>query len=165
MTKKLVNYLHSVDVSGCSVEEANAIYSLSSRLAKQQMKGLSFIHSPEELEHFLRNAYMGLQHEVMGIVFLNASNAVLAIDELFQGTINSAQVYPRRIVEKALYYGANTVFLFHNHPSGNIKPSEADRNITDRIKSALKLVDIDITDHLIVGKEGTYSFTENHFLS
>ncbi len=164
MTKNLVNYLHSVDVDCCSVEEANAIYSLSSRLALHQMKDLSFIHSRTELEHFLRNAYMGLHYEVMGVVFLGASSCVLAIDELFQGTINSAQVYPRRVVERALYYGACSVFLFHNHPSGNIQPSEADRCITDCLKSALKLVDIDIVDHLIVGKEGTYSFLANHFL-
>jgi DNA repair protein RadC len=164
MTKNLVNYLHSVDVDGCSVEEANAIYSLSSRLAQHQMKDLSFVHSPTDLEHYLRNAYMGLQHEIMGVVFLGASSCVLAIDELFQGTINSAHVYPRRVVEKALYYGACSVFLFHNHPSGNIQPSEADRRITECLKSALKLVEIDIVDHLIVGKGGTYSFLENHLL-
>jgi DNA repair protein RadC len=164
MTENIVNYLRSVDVGCCSVEEANAIYSLSSRLALHQMNNLSFISSHLELEHFLRNAYMGLQHEVMGVVFLGASSCVLAIDELFQGTINSAHVYPRRVVEKALYYGACSVFLFHNHPSGSIQPSEADRRITECLKSALKLVDIDIVDHLIVGKGGTYSFLENHLL-
>lgn len=164
MTKDLVSYLESVDIHRCSVEDANAIYSLSERLARHQMNELTVISSLPDLERYVRNIYMPLHNEVMGIIFLDAHHGVLGIEEMFHGTVDAAPVYPRKVVETALRYGSCSCFLFHNHPSGDITPSDADRHITDRLKSALSLIDVRILDHIVVGKNGIFSFVANHFL-
>lgn len=164
MNNNLVSCLASVDICSCSVAEVEAIYRLSSHLAQHQMNELKTIESTAELERYLRNAYMAIKHEVFGVIFVDTQNQVLAVEEMFQGTIDGATVYSRRVVERAIFHGAGGCFLFHNHPSGCVDPSNADRRITEHLQSALKLIDVRIIDHMIVGKKGVYSFVQNHLL-
>ena len=95
---------------------------------------------------------------------MNARHEVLTFREHFHGTIDSATVYPRVIVQTALEVNAAAVILAHNHPSGVAEPSESDRQITRKLMQALSLVDIRVLDHLVVSAKNVVSFAERDLL-
>lgn len=101
-----------------------------------------------------------LEREEFVVLYLNNQNQLLAHETLFTGTISSTEVHPREVVKRALYFNAAAVILAHNHPSGDIAPSQADKAITQRLVQALRLVDVRIPDHLIVGGTQILSFAE-----
>ena len=88
---------------------------------------------------------------------------MIAFDELSQGTIDGASVYPREVIKAALRHGAAAVIFAHNHPSGVAEPSAADRTLTERLKAALAQVDIRVLDHFVVGEQ-VVSFAERGWL-
>ncbi len=96
--------------------------------------------------------------------YLNNQNQLIAGETLFTGTINRTEVHPREVIKRALYHNAAAVVLAHNHPSGEVTPSKADRLITERLVQALGLVDIRVPDHLIVGGNQVFSFAEHGLL-
>ncbi|EOD1733535.1 JAB domain-containing protein [Escherichia coli] len=96
--------------------------------------------------------------------YLNNQNQLIAGETLFTGTINRTEVHPREVIKRALYHNAAAVVLAHNHPSGEVTPSKADRLITERLVQALGLVDIRVPDHLIVGGSQVFSFAEHGLL-
>lgn len=98
--------------------------------------------------------------EVFACLFLTNHHQIIAFEELFQGTLTEANVYPREIVKTALAHNAAKVILAHNHPSGNPNPSQADKDITRHVKKILALVDIQVIDHIIIGQQENYSFAE-----
>jgi DNA repair protein RadC len=97
-------------------------------------------------------------------LYLDSQHRVIAFEELFEGTLNAASVYPREVVQAALQRGAAAVILAHNHPSGVSEPSQADLWITERLSQALELVDIKVLDHMIVGEGAALSFAEQGLL-
>lgn len=119
----------------------------------------AYIKSPSDTRNFLRLKLSELEHEVFAVVFLNNRHGVIAYEEMFTGTIDGAAVYPREVVKAALRHNAAAVIFAHNHPSGVTIPSESDKNLTTRLKSALTFVDVRVLDHLIVGHDTT-SFAE-----
>ncbi|MFH1867968.1 MAG: JAB domain-containing protein, partial [Candidatus Omnitrophota bacterium] len=94
------------------------------------------------------------------MLFLDGRNQLIEIETLKTGTVNRAVVFPRKIVERALYHHAVSVIVAHNHPSGALEPSSEDKDITRAIKNALKTVDIALLDHVIIGGNGFFSFKE-----
>lgn len=106
--------------------------------------------SPAAVRAFLRSRLGALAHELFCVLFLDNRHRLLAVRELFRGTIDGASVYPREVVREALVNRAAAVVLVHNHPSGVSEPSQADELITRRLKEALALIDIRVLDHLIV---------------
>ncbi|WP_447877030.1 JAB domain-containing protein [Serratia fonticola] len=104
-----------------------------------------------------------LEHEVFGCLLLDNQQRILAYQELFRGTINGVNVYPREVVKLSLGYNA-ALILVHNHPSGEPEPSQADLAITKRLVSALELVDVRILDHFIVAGTQTVSMAERGLL-
>lgn len=157
-------FLNDFDVSKCGVEEVEAIYSLASRLSCFQMENLPVFGSPNDVKCYLRNRYMGLGHEIFGVMFLDNAHRVIVVEEVSRGTLDSASVYPREIAKLALKYNSAAVVFFHNHPTGQISPSLADKTITKRLKSTLDLLDVRVLDHLIIGKAGMFSFAEDGLL-
>lgn len=103
------------------------------------------------------------EHEVFLCLFLDNQHKVIACEELFRGTIDGASVYPREVVKTALQHNAAALIMAHNHPSGISEPSQADRAITEKLKTALALIDIRVLDHFVVG-ETVYSFAEHGLL-
>lgn len=101
-----------------------------------------------------------LTYEVFSCLFMDANHRVIAYEELFQGSIGSANVYPREVVKRALHHNAAAVIFAHNHPSGIAKPSKADKVITQQLKQALALIETRVLDHLIVGDGQITSFAE-----
>jgi DNA repair protein RadC len=91
---------------------------------------------------------------------VDARHRLIAFEELFRGTINSANVHPREVLRQTLFHNAAAIILAHNHPSGDSEPSQPDELITERIKEVLALVDVRLIDHVIVGDGRCYSFAE-----
>ena len=105
-----------------------------------------------------------LEHEVFGCLLLDNQQRILAYQELFRGTINGVNVYPREVVKLSLRHNAAALILVHNHPSGESEPSQADLAITKRLVSALELVDVRVLDHFIVAGTQTVSLAERRLL-
>jgi DNA repair protein RadC len=118
------------------------------------------LSSPTEVRAFLRGQLGSLAHEVFAVLFLDNRHRLLAMRQLFRGTIDGASVYPREVVHEALLVRAAAVVFCHNHPSGVAEPSQADELITRRLKDALALIDIRVLDHLIVAGEHCTSLAE-----
>jgi DNA repair protein RadC len=119
---------------------------------------------PTDAVEFLRLRMAGLQHEVFAALFLDIRNRVIAYEELFSGTIDQAAVYPREVVKRALHHNAAHIIFAHNHPSGQVGPSQADIAITAKLREALALLDIRVLDHLIVGASEFASLAERGLL-
>lgn len=108
------------------------------------------ITGPSAVTDFLRLKYGQFEREVFGVIFLNNNNQVIGIEEMFQGTTNVASVYPREVAKRSFELNASKVIFFHNHPSGNPRPSEPDKAITYKLQKALDLVGVEVLDHVIV---------------
>ena len=98
------------------------------------------------------------------MLFLDIQNRLVAMEQMFQGTLSQTSVYPREVVKRALHHQAAAVVLAHNHPSGTVQPSRADELLTQTLKAALALVDVRVLDHVIVGQGQTLSMAERGFL-
>lgn len=121
--------------------------------------GIAFT-STQRVRDWLRLKMAGLEREEFMVLYLNQQNQLIGYETLFTGTISSTEVHPREVVKRALYFNAAAVIFAHNHPSGEITPSHADKNLTQRLVNILQLVDILVLDHLIVGGKHIFSFAE-----
>lgn len=133
------------------------ILEAAERILRRKLERQGKITDPTSSAAFLRAHCAYRDREIFGCVFLDTKHAILAVEDLFFGTVDSAEVHPREIVKRALLLNAAAVIAFHNHPSGNPEPSAADRAITTRIKQALELVEVRLLDHIVVGADGTAS--------
>lgn len=106
----------------------------------------------------------GLERERFSVMFLNAQNQLIAIEDLFDGTLSQTSVHPREVVKAALRHNAAAAILMHNHPSGCCEPSRADEHLTATLRSTLSLVDVRVLDHLVVGRDRATSFAERGLL-
>lgn len=120
--------------------------------------------TPGLVAEYLKLLLVQQEHEVFAVVFLDAKHRVLQFEVLFHGSIDSASIYPRQVVKRALAHNAAAVILSHNHPSGCPEPSLADRVLTARLKEALGLVDVRVLDHFIVGEGRPLSLAEYGWL-
>lgn len=94
------------------------------------------------------------------VLFLDAQNRLIAMEEMFSGTLTQTSVYPREVVKRTLHHNAASVMFAHNHPSGIAKQSQADEMITKELTNALALIDVRVLDHFIVAGNETLSFAE-----
>jgi DNA repair protein RadC len=122
------------------------------------------ISDPGVTRRYLKSKLRGYTREVFACMYLDNQHRLIRYEELFFGTIDGASVHPREVVKRVLKHNAAAVIFAHNHPSGVAEPSQADRRITDRLKSALLLVDVRVLDHMIVGDEEVLSFAERGLL-
>lgn len=121
------------------------------------------LKNSELTKRFLTQRLKNYPHEVFACLFLDNHHRLICFEELFHGTLTEANVYPREIVKRCLAHNAAKIILAHNHPSGNAEPSDADREVTQLLKRTLALIDVQVIDHLIVGRE-IVSFAENGWI-
>lgn len=133
-----------------------AVFYLEKGLYKKDL-----LSSPDVVYDYLKASLRGALDEEFKAVFLNNRNHLLAVETIQTGTVNKSVVYPRKIVERALYNHATSVIIAHNHPGGSLKPSEDDCRVTKAIKEALKTVDIVLLDHILIGGDSYFSLREN----
>ena len=129
-------------------------------LSEEMSQNAINLSSPQAVKDYLKLLLGGRQQEVFVVLFLDTQHRLIASEEMFHGTLTQTSVYPREVVKRALMHNAAAVLLAHNHPSGMIEPSQADRLLTDALKQALALVDVRVLDHFIVGDESALSFAE-----
>lgn len=122
------------------------------------------IQTSRDLADYLRAQFQYKRHEVFAVVFLNRSNKVNHFEIISEGGITGTVADPRIILKRALEHDAISMVLCHNHPSGSLKPSRQDEELTNKIKLAAQYFDIKVLDHLIVSEEGYYSFADEGIL-
>ncbi len=124
----------------------------------------SIVSSSGELAGFLQTSLKDHPYEVFAAVYLNRANKINHFEIISKGGLTGTVADPRIILKKALENEATSVVLCHNHPSGNLKPSKADEELTLKIKEAAKYLDIKILDHIIVSEDGYFSFADEGIL-
>ena len=140
--------------------ELLAVLELARRATAQRLREREVLQSPAEVKHFLQLHLAAKPHEVFAVLFLDSQNRLLALEELFRGTLSQTSVYPREVVLRALHHHAAAVVLAHNHPSGEARPSRADESLTQSLKASLALVDVRVLDHFIVTRDQAASMAE-----
>lgn len=140
--------------------QLQAVLEMARRHLAEQLRRDSALESPQAVRDFLKARLRHEAHEVFACLFLDGRHRVLAFEVLFHGSIDSASVYPRQVVKRALAHNAAALILSHNHPSGISEPSQADRRLTQRLKDALALVDVRVLDHFIIGDGEPLSMAE-----
>jgi DNA repair protein RadC len=131
---------------------------------EQNIHERDLLSSPKLVYDYLKARLKGLADEEFKMMFLDSRNQLISMESLKNGTVNRVIVFPRKIVERALYNHAVGVIIAHNHPSGSIEPSVEDQNITETIREALNTVDIKLLDHIIIGGNDYFSFRENRIV-
>jgi DNA repair protein RadC len=140
-----------------------AVLEIARRHLAEALPERDTLRDPSSVRRLLQARLRDREHETFAALFLDNQHRVIAFDELSQGTIDGASVYPREVIKAALRHGAAAVIFAHNHPSGVAEPSAADRALTERLKSALAQVDIRVLDHFVVGEQ-VVSFAERGWI-
>lgn len=141
-----------------------AVLELSRRALAQRLRERTVFDSPEAVKHYLQLHLAAKAHEVFAVLFLDNQHRLIAMEEMFRGTLAQTSVYPREVVRHALQHQAAAVVLAHNHPSGAVQASPADLALTQILRSALALVDVRVLDHIIVAPGAGLSMAEQGLL-
>lgn len=155
--------LEEMRVPYCALEndEAQTIEAAKAILARRLFRDEPILSTPRDVKDYLILQLAELEHEVFGVIWLDASHRVIAIDHLFRGTITQTSVYPREVVKVAMHRNAGAAVMFHNHPSGVSTSSKSDETLTRILKETLALVDVKVIDHFVIGgTEEPLSFAE-----
>ena len=133
-------------------------------LERRVFKAGPRLERPAAVRDYLRLKLVAEPNEIFVVVFMNSMHDVLAVEPMFNGTINATSVYPRVVLQRALQLNAAAVIFAHQHPSGTTEPSNADRLLTEQLKTALALIDVRVLDHFVIGQGAPYSFAESGLL-
>jgi DNA repair protein RadC len=144
--------------------EIAAVLEIARRALAQRMRQAPVFDSPQQVKDYLALHLAGRPQEVFVALFLDSQHRLLALREMFQGTLAHTSVHPREVVKAALAHNAAGVVLAHNHPSGVAEPSRADEYLTATLRNALALVDVRVLDHLVVGQGHVVSMAERGLL-
>ena len=154
------------------VKSGNDKYFLSEPISKKEMYSLMLglleedLHHPESLttpeltKQYLHLKLAKLEHEVFSLIYLDTKNHVIAFEEMFRGTIDGVSVYVREVVKSCLNHNAAALIMVHAHPSGIPEPSRNDIHITNKLKKALELIEVQVLDHFVVGGANSVSMAE-----
>ena len=158
-----VNDLKSVKGLGGSAKRAElaAVVELARRALAQQLQRHDIFQSPQCVKQYLQLHLAAKPYEVFAVLFLDAQHRLLAMEEMFRGTLSETSVYPREVLLRALHHQAAALVLAHNHPSGCAQASRADEALTQTLRSALALVQVRVLDHIIVGPGFATSMAES----
>jgi DNA repair protein RadC len=154
---------HSADGTIQPASSAQVLAAAQEVLAHRMRRGAS-LQSPEKVREYLRMRLAHLDYEIVGLILVDQRHRVIEYVELFRGTLDGAGVHLREVVKLVLEKAAAACLLVHNHPSGVCDSSHADELVTQRLISALSLIDVRVLDHLIISAGGSFSFAERGLL-
>jgi DNA repair protein RadC len=137
--------------------QLQAALELSRRHLFENIIATESLTNTEQTKQYLQSKLSGRKQEVFAGIFLNSKNRVIAFEELFHGTINRSNIYPREIITAAINHNASAIIFAHNHPSGDPTPSQEDVALTEHLRKILALLDIKVLDHIVVGKSKSVS--------
>lgn len=155
---KEVSLVHGMGLS--KYAQLQAVFEMSRRALSEQIRKKDVLSSPQQVRNYLVLKLANEPKEVFMVLFLDAQNRLIAMEEMFSGTLTQTSVYPREVVKRTLHHNAASVMFAHNHPSGIAKQSQADEMITKDLTNALALIDVRVLDHFIVAGNETLSFAE-----
>ena len=144
--------------------ELVAVLELARRALAEQLRTQPVFETPGAVKDYVQLQLGQRPHEVFAALFLDSQHRLIALEELFRGTLSQTSVYPREVALRALHHHAAAVVLTHNHPSGSVQPSRADEVLTQTLKTALALLDVRVLDHVIVGPGQALSMAEQGLL-
>ena len=144
--------------------EIAAVIEMARRALAQPLRSAPVFDAPHKVKDYLALQLAARTQEVFAVLFLDGQHRLLALEEMFHGSLAHTSVHPREVVRRALAHNAGAVILAHNHPSGVAEPSRADEVLTQTLRSALQLVDVRVLDHLVVGRGAVVSFAERGLL-
>jgi len=144
--------------------EDDAVISNALSILARRIRARPVMDAPAVVRDYLKIKLNSLEHEVFGVMFLDAHLCLIQDQDMFRGTLTQTSVYPREVVKEAIKLNAAAVILYHDHPSGKAEPSRADEHLTCTLKSALALIDVRIIDHLVVAGVEVTSFAERGLL-
>lgn len=144
--------------------QLQAVLEMSRRHLAERLRRDSALQSPQAVRDYLNSLLRHEPHEVFGCLFMDSKHRMLAFEVLFRGSIDSASVYPRQVVKRALAHNAAAVIFCHNHPSGISEPSQADSLLTQHLIKALDLIEVRVLDHFIVGDGQPLSMVERGWM-
>lgn len=156
----LASYKECCDVPGLGPAKyatLQAAVEITRRHLRENLVRLGSLSSPEQASEFLHAELRDCRQEIFACLFLDNRHRIIAFERLFVGSIDQAVVHPRELVRRILDHNAAAVIFAHNHPSGIAEPSQADRALTDKLRSTLGALEIRVLDHLVVGDQGTTS--------
>lgn len=136
------------------------VQAVAGRYLKQRLSGKRYLHSSNDVRQYLEHSMRGLKREILTVIYLDSAHAVLHSEVVAEGTLNVNTVYPRELIGRAIENHAAAIVIAHNHPSGSLKPSSDDIQLTRTLFHICSLMQIRLLDHLIIG-DGTYSFADN----
>ncbi len=140
--------------------ELVAVLELARRALAAQLTEQPVLGTAATVQDYLRLQLGARPYEVFAVLFLDTRHRLIALEELFRGTLARNSVYPREVVQRALAHHAHALVFAHNHPSGSVEPSTADRHVTGQLKAALALIDVQVLDHVIVSRTQCLSMAE-----
>ncbi len=140
------------------------IQAVARRYLNQRLRGKRYLHSSSEVRDYLIHSLRGLKKEVLTVIYLDSSHAILHAETVAEGTINVNTVYPRELVKKALQQNASAMIIAHNHPSGSLEPSSQDLQLTRTLSLLGSLMQIQLLDHIIIG-DGSFSFADHGLMT
>ncbi|HEX4508965.1 MAG TPA: DNA repair protein RadC [Burkholderiaceae bacterium] len=141
-----------------------AISEIARRALAQQLREMPVFDAPQKVKDYVGLRLGGLAQEVFAVLYLDSQHRLIDMQELFRGSLAQTSVYPREVLRQALLLNAGATILAHNHPSGVAEPSRADEALTQSLVSALRLIDVRVLDHLVVGAGNVVSFAERGLL-
>ncbi|OGT29981.1 MAG: hypothetical protein A3E87_09605 [Gammaproteobacteria bacterium RIFCSPHIGHO2_12_FULL_35_23] len=144
--------------------QLQASLELNRRVLFERLQDQNVLKNSEQTKAYLLAKLGHKNRETFACLFLNNQHQILGYAELFQGSINEADIYPREVMKMALHYNATALIIAHNHPSGGLQPSGSDRTVTLQLKRLLALIDIQLLDHIIIGRGRSLSFVEQGIL-
>jgi DNA repair protein RadC len=144
--------------------QLQAASELVKRAINQGFDAKTSFTDPSIVDQYLMANFEISKHEKFAGLFLNSKNHLIKFEYLFNGSINSAQVYPRTVAQYCLKYNAAAVIFAHNHPSGDVQPSESDIALTVRLKKTLALIDVKVLDHFVIGVNQTFSMASHQMI-
>jgi DNA repair protein RadC len=150
-------------ITGIGKAKASAIcasFELGRRRSLLDSLSMDKITRSTDVYEIFKSVMQDIPYEEFWMIMLNKANKVLAKVKISEGGISGTVVDPKKIFKIALDHHASSIILGHNHPSGNIQPSEPDHKITKKIKDAGMMLDMAVLDHIIVGDEKYYSFAD-----
>lgn len=158
------SFCEALGLGRAKYAQLQAVLELSRRHMAESLKRENAFTSVMQTQTYVSAQLRDRQREVFAVLFLDNQHRLIAYEEMFEGTLSAASVYPREIVKRSLSLNAAAIILAHNHPSGVNEPSAADREITEQIKEAACLLDVRLLDHLVVGDGKPVSFAERGWL-
>jgi len=160
-----IDKLKSIPGMGeASVAALKAIHEISCRFIKEEVSHQPVFQSWKSVIEYCRARLSHITVEQFHLIFLDQKHKIIADEIQQQGTINCTPIFPREVIKRALDLGASSLIMVHNHPSGDPTPSEADIEITRRVMKAAGELDIQVLDHLIIGRFGHVSLKEKGFI-